>query len=266
LLALAAPTQMRPVARLAFDAESTPAVVLAQLLAAPDVVRGRLTLLLSNHYVRYLILPWNDAISGRTELGAMASHAFAAHFGAPAAGWAIQTSPESAGRPRLAAAADIELLSALQAAVASSRLHLASIVPYLVTAFNRLAPSLRRRDFLFLLAEPGRACLLAAAGGQLRAAQSRAVEDSLTALADLVERERELLELQDEGGESGHLPILFHAPGRPDLQLPPISGAAVCNVVLCGRAIDTAEKGAGGELKAEPAADEAVLAMASTAA
>ncbi|MGH8689651.1 MAG: hypothetical protein ACREUS_01345 [Burkholderiales bacterium] len=131
-------------------------------------LRGRVdvTVVLSNHFVRYaLVPPQDDAATGEEEL-ALARFQFARIHGERAKAWEVRLSPESAGA-QLACAIDAALLEGLKACFpASGKARLASVQPYLMAAFNRARRRIPREGAWLLLAEPRRACLarLAARG------------------------------------------------------------------------------------------------------
>jgi hypothetical protein len=193
---------------------------LSGVIAGKEVGRGELTVVLSNHFVRYLIIPWNDQVGSAEEFERYARISFENVFGEEARTWAVRISPEKLGAPRLGSAIDNELLTALRQ-VGRDKLKLVSVQPYLMAAFNRLSQPFRRHDFFFLLAEPGRACALAAVKGHWRAVRNYTVgdEDAISALA-----ERELRLLETDEGPVPHLYV--HAPGFPHLKLPIVRGVA----------------------------------------
>lgn len=186
---------------------------LERLLAGPQRRRGELVVVLSEHFARFTLVPWSDAIGTPDELAAYARIGFEDIYGAAASGWALQLSPEATGQPRLAAAIEQGLLERLTELAEAAHLRLVSVQPYLMSAFNRLCRPLAGADFLFLLAEPERSCLLVAREGRWVAVRSAAGSDADGSLAVLLERESELQELEAQAPG-----ILYvHAPGRPDL-------------------------------------------------
>lgn len=193
---------------------------LAGLLARPEIGRGDLTVLLSNHFVRYLLVPWSAEVGSPAELAAFAEICCDQVFGAAGEPRIVLTSPEKAPGARLACALDGALLHSLRRAAAASRLRLASVQPYLMAAFNRLRPSLGQRDFFFLLAEPARNCLLVSLGGAWSSVRASAAEDQPQALADLIEREAQLLGL----AEGGMPPVFVHVARRAGIALPACHG------------------------------------------
>ena len=147
--------------------------------------RNRLGVVLSNHLVRYAVLPWKEALVSERDWHAYARHAFESTYGSVAADWRIRTCPTGARAPRVACAVDASLIESLRAIKG-----VASIQPYLVAAFN-----LRRRAFSaphawFVLHEPGRLMLaLIAQGTWQRIRVRQAGPDWRSTLADLLERE-----------------------------------------------------------------------------
>lgn len=190
------------------------------LLARDDVGRGELTLLLSGHFVQYLLVPWSAQVAGPAELAAYAGACFDETFGSDHGARELRTARERAPGARIAAALDTSLLQALRGAAAASRLRLVSIQPYLTAAFDRLRGALARRDFVFVLAEPTRCCVLVATGGRWRSLRNAAAHARPRELANLVEREAQLAGLADEG-----MPGVFvHVAGQPDVRLPACHG------------------------------------------
>lgn len=193
---------------------------LAGLLARTGSGKGDLSIVLSSHFVRYLLVPWRDEVRSPAELAAFAGICCDQGFGAEPAGRMVLISPEKTSAARIAAAIDMPLLAALRKSVEGSRMRLTSIQPYLVTAFNAMRHSLGRRDFLFLVAEPRRSCLLMCTGGNWSSVRASSAADQPQALADLIEREAQLIGLGDEAMP----PIYVHAPGQADLRVPACRG------------------------------------------
>lgn len=206
---------------------------LEQLLVAQSGRRGELVVVLGEHFAHFTLVPWSDAIGTPEELMAYARICFEEIYGSDAAGWTLQLSPEAAGQPRLAVAIAQGLLERLTSLARTAGLRLVSLQPYLMSAFNRLCRPLAGDDFLFLLAESERSCLLVARDGRWVTVRSVAGSDSDAALAVLLARESELLELEE------HVPraVYIHAPGRADLApapvhglLPQVLGQPLCSV------------------------------------
>lgn len=191
-----------------------------QLIEGEEIGRGDLTVVLSNHFVRYLIIPWDDQVGSIDEYQSYARIAFENVFGEVARGWTLRSSAERSGTGRLSGAIDGELARGLMQ-LGGGKLRLASVQPYLMAAYNRLGQAFRKGDFFFLLAEPGRACVLAAVGGTWRAARNQTVVEDGD-IAHFVERELRLLETSDSRVPQ----IYMHTPGLGPLRLPLVHGVA----------------------------------------
>lgn len=193
---------------------------LAELLSRPDTGRGALTVVLSNHFVQYVLLPWRAEVSRPSELATYAALLFDETFGNEAGGREILIGRERAGSARIAAGIDSTLLHGLRGAVAASGLKLVSVQPYLCAAYDRMRRSVGSRDFMFVLAEPSRSCVMVASGGRWRSLRNTATRAQPHELAHLIEREAQLAGLADEGMP----PVFVHAPGNDALKVPPCQG------------------------------------------
>ena len=193
-----------------------------RFLATAETGTGALDVVLSNHFVRFLLVPWSAQIASAEEFRNCAAAMFEDIHGDVSAQWDVTVSAERAGAPRLAAAVDRSLLAAIRSAVAPTRLRLLSVQPYLMAAYNRVARARTGSDFVFVLLEAGRACILAAQGGKWCHVSTAAAPEPAQALASLLARE---LQLADLPGDSVP-PLYVHAPHRRGLVLPPVHGAA----------------------------------------
>jgi len=196
------------------------AEALALLLAAPGLRRGGLRIVLSSHLVRLWLLPCSAEIGTPSERAEFAAICCDETFGSEPGGRRIVSARARPPSPRVTAAVDSALLAGLRDAASGSPLRLASVQPYLGAAFDRLRQSLPRRDFVFLLAEPTRSCVLTATGGRWRSLRNVGCSGQPHALAQLLQREAQLSGLADEGMP----PVFVHAPGGEPLNLPPCHG------------------------------------------
>lgn len=171
----------------------------AALEGAAGALRTRaldVTVVLSNHFVRYAALPWSDALDGPEEELAYAQHGFTRIYGERAKGWTLRVAEAPAGAPRLASAVDKALIEALQGCFPKgAKARLVSAQPYLMAAVNRWRGEIPAQGAWLLLVEPERACLALHAKGRWQAVQS--VKGAFDAPEDwvaLVERERVRIE------------------------------------------------------------------------
>ena len=192
-----------------------------RVLTLPEIGAGPLSVVLSNHFVRYMLVPWSAQIASAEEFRNYAAAMFEDVYGEVSSGWDVTVSAERSGAPRLAAAVDRQLLEGVRAAVSPARLRLISVQPYLMAAYNRVAWRRREKDFVFMLIEAGRACILAAQGGKWCYVSTTAAPEQAAELSLLLERE---IQLADLPGESVP-PVFVHAAHRRGLVLPPVHGA-----------------------------------------
>ena len=146
------------------------------------------TIVLSNHFVRYDCLPWNEAVKSREEQLALARHRLTHVYGAAAQKWVLRISPDGKGAARLISAVDEALPEMLQLAATEAGCHLLSIHPYLMASFNRYAKTMAQGDGWFVAAESGRFALALFRGGKWKHVQLRSGDD-MAALTEWLERE-----------------------------------------------------------------------------
>jgi hypothetical protein len=121
--------------------------------------RPKVNLILSNHFVRYSLVPWSDLVSSTEEKLAQARHYFQITYGAASASWVLRLSRSIAGSAQLASAVDEKLLKVCNEVVKRHGLRLVSVQPYLMSAFNKLKQQIKHADAWFALVEPGHICL-----------------------------------------------------------------------------------------------------------
>ena len=164
----------------------------------------RVTAVLSNHFVRYAVLPWSDGLSTPAEEEAYLRHHFAKIHGERAKGWTLRASEAPRGALRLASAIDTALVEALKAAFPKNgKARLVSAQPELMEAANRWRGAIPGGGAWLVLAEPERACIALHAGQGWRSVQN-AKGDWHT----LLDRERYRLH-----GADGELPSLVLLAG-----------------------------------------------------
>ncbi|MBI4205209.1 MAG: hypothetical protein HY527_09300 [Betaproteobacteria bacterium] len=168
-------------------------------LALWDRPRLDVTVVLSNHFVRYALLPWNATLKSEAEWLALARHRFSSVHGPLAEEWVVRVA-ETGGResPRIASAIDQALLAAIEEGIAGAGASLVSVQPYLMAAFNRMRPMIGNASSWLVIEEPGRLTLALIQGGVWRAIRSRRRDDPrhLT-LPEVLERESALLALEE---------------------------------------------------------------------
>jgi len=159
--------------------------------------RVDVTVVLSNHFVRYALLPWNAALKTDAEWLALARHRFSSVHGPAAEEWIIRISETGRGRPRIASAIDRALLTALEEQLCGPA-SLVSVQPYLMAAFNRVRPLIGEASCWLVVEEPGRLTLALIRSGVWRAIRIRRKDDLWRmALPEILQRENALLTLEE---------------------------------------------------------------------
>lgn len=161
--------------------------------ALPGAVNSRrafATLILSNHFMRYTLVPWSEALSDEAEQMSYAQHCFRQAYGAAAENWELRLSLGPAGAPQLASAVDVRLLQALRLLFSQAGVALESVQPHLMAAFNNCRPSLQNRSAWLVLFEPGCLCLVLLQQGRWTSVRSMRIgADWLEQLPQILERE-----------------------------------------------------------------------------
>lgn len=193
-----------------------PAVAaLAGALKGAKWQRADATVILSSHFVRYLLVPWSDQLVTEEERAAWVRHSFTEVHGADAAQWEFRWSEEGPGRPQVASAVEQALPAAIREVFKASTLRLRSLQPYAMAAFNHWRRAMAGPERFFLLAEPGRLCLAALSQGQWRSFHSRRLGEAWQEeLPRFLERELLLSE-----GEEAEPRVYFHLPEAPGFDL-----------------------------------------------
>jgi len=161
--------------------------------------KARVTVVLSNHFVRYSLVPWSAALATPAEEEAYLRHHFAKIHGERAKGWVLRASESPRGEPRLASAVDGALIQAIRASFPKNgKAKLVSVQPALMYIFNRARDTVPRSGAWLVIAETERACVALHAEGAFRAVQNGRGE-----WRTLLERERHRV-----AGETPNLALL----------------------------------------------------------
>ena len=153
---------------------------------------------LADEFVRYALLPHNDAVKSPHQWLALARHRFGALHGAVAADWDVKVTETGPCGARLACAVDRELIERLATTFASSKVELVSVQPFLVAAFNQIRRRMGNASFWIVVEEPGRLTLALIQRGAWVAIRSRRSDARWSALLpEILERESAFLGLDE---------------------------------------------------------------------
>lgn len=164
------------------------------LLEQPNWAACNLSIILSSHFVQYIVVPKGEGLTVKNQKD-LAEHIFRDLFGELSREWDLRTSP-SAMHATLACGVPISLLSALHDAC-EVRGFLRSVRPGLMPIFNGLRTKIKNGSGTLVLVEPGRIVWAVIKQGQWESVMSRAGEGSR--LFDFLE-EDDLLQGRRSGG------------------------------------------------------------------
>jgi hypothetical protein len=151
---------------------------------------GRVEIVLSDHFVRYLLIAWSEGLVGDGERLGFARLAFRDLYGHLADTWDACLDEQPAGQASFACAVDRALASSLRELVARAGGELTALIPSLADCINRHRSALNAPEFCLAAAEPGRVSLAFRSRGGWQAARNRRVDGPLPeALPTLLKQE-----------------------------------------------------------------------------
>jgi len=213
----------RQVARLTTVCESAadlpaweaPLEKLDQMIA--DAAGTEIAITISNHFVRYTVIPPQTKISNPAELNAYAAFHMREVYGERAAAWVLGVSSWDPCSGAICAALDRALLERLEELTGRRKVRLQSIEPYLTAAFDRWCKRFEGERMWFALVETGRICLASLSSGVWqRVGNQRMLASAGEELLAMLDQEALLFSGRKEAVEHVHL----FAPEHPNLTLP----------------------------------------------
>lgn len=174
------------------------------------------TITLSNHFVRYVILPPQPEITKPVEVDAYAIFRLREIYGERADSWKHSVSAWSPLEGAVCAAIDADLIEQLEEITKRYRIRLKSIEPYLASVFDNCKQQLHAPRIYFALVEAGRICIALLINGTWQNIRNQRILSSM---------EKELLAaLDQEAILYGQKEIIEHvymyAPENPGFKLP----------------------------------------------
>jgi hypothetical protein len=164
---------------------------LRQALQDPAWRKADATVVLSNHFVRYALVPWSEHLVKNDEKRAWVEHHFEVLYGALGVPVEYRWTDDRPSAPWLASAVDAQLIAEIGASFSAASVRLASVQPYLMAAFNRCRPHLKNASAWIVLPERGRVCFASVAKGEWQAVTCRSIgEDWQDELTRFLDRER----------------------------------------------------------------------------
>jgi len=206
VIALAPPSSDEPQWKRALEA-------LALRVLAGSLSGANVTVVLSNHFVHYVLVPWNELLASEDDQLTFARHRFLHLHGNVAESWLLRLSQASSRQPRLACGVDKALIDGLNAVMASVGGRYRSLQPHLMASFNRWRARLSERPGWFVVAERGLMCLCLLQDGQWQSVRAiRIGPDWSRELSSALTREQYLVDSQAECDQ-----VFVFAPDLPAL-------------------------------------------------
>jgi hypothetical protein len=115
-----------------------------------------ITLVLSNQWFRYKIIPAMPAFSPAEKVMAVATHCFRESYGDSVDSWKVRVNPIPHGDSLLISAVDAELIAAIEMLCKKHQCKLKSIQPYLMSGFNAMRHQLGAGVSCLVQVETGR--------------------------------------------------------------------------------------------------------------
>jgi len=172
---------------------TAPVEALAAALAGK---KGEAAVVLADQFVRYSLLAHNATLKTPEQWTALATHRFNTLHGPRAAEWQINVTETAPLGPRLACAVDRTLIKRLAEIFVSANVHLASVQPFLVAAFNRIRKTVGNGSCWIVVEEPGRLTLALIQRGMWIAIRGRRADKGWrNVLPEILERESAFLGL-----------------------------------------------------------------------
>jgi len=158
--------------------------------------KGEAAVVLADQFVRYSLLAYNETLKTPEQWSALAMHRFNTLHGPRAAEWQINVTATSPLGPRLACAVDRPLIERLATIFTAAGIHLASVQPFLVAAFNRIRKKVGNGSCWIVVEEPGRLTLALIERGMWIAIRGRRTDRGWrNVLPEILERESAFLGL-----------------------------------------------------------------------
>jgi len=128
------------------------------MLVSKQIEAKSVRFIISNHFARYISIPWQDGVVAREEWIALAEHAFRESFGKLVENWEVRVSLKTFGKPVVSCAIDQSLLDNLQLISVENKWKITSIEPFLMTLLPKI--SIQNTNTWILLGEPERVMLV----------------------------------------------------------------------------------------------------------
>lgn len=175
------------------------------------------TVIVSNHFVRYAIIPWNAELAIESERQAYMQHCFTLAYGEPAKAWDLRMSEPCFGQSAIASAMSSGLLQTLHEVFAEAGMALTTVYPQLMLAMNQTIRQVKQQNlsmgakqalnFWLVTIQNERVCLVLLESNSWRLVKNVVLEANVSEqVAALIQREIVNCNADDEA------PVLLYWP------------------------------------------------------
>jgi hypothetical protein len=206
-----------------------PLEMLRSALVAGNIRNVQFDIVLSGHFVRFALVPWNEQIV-RNERPAYLRHCFVSAYGEAARGWDLRMCAPQPDEKALASGVEPALLEALRQVLAEFSCAVKAVHPYLMIAANSCRRQVPRGNFWLAVTEADRLCLAHIAQDGWKSVRQHALhpgagESLFAQFESLLARESML------GGDLEQAwPVLLHGP--LSAHFPSLSGRQVIRTTM----------------------------------
>jgi len=184
----------------------------AQMPSAESFNGLPITLVLSNQFVRYQVIPAMPAFSPADKVMAIATHCFRESYGESVDNWTIRANPLPQGDSLLISAIDTELIAAIEVLCQKYECKLSSLQPYLMSGFNSMRRQIGNSVSALVQVEAGRLTIALMGDGHWQnITATNTAEDWSADLASLISREMLMSGLQIADVQNAQPRIYFSA-------------------------------------------------------
>jgi hypothetical protein len=167
---------------------------LAQVLTSAQYQKTVVSVVLSNHFARYAIIPWNAALTAESERQAFMQHCFSLAYGEPAKTWNLCMNPPDFGKNTIASAIAQSFLQDLQGVFANAGVALRAVHPHLMLAINQTLSQVKKHhqdsSFWLVAVQSGQLCLAVVERGDWRLVKNVVLNIDVSAqVGALIQRE-----------------------------------------------------------------------------
>ncbi len=198
-----------------------------------DGAGAEISIVISNHFVRYAVIPPQSKIETPAELHAYAAFQMREVYGGRTAAWSLSVSSWDPGAGAVCAAVEHSLVEQLQELAARHKMRLKNMEPYLAGAFDHWHNRFDNSRAWFALIETGRLCLATLEDGAWRRISNQRMWDNAEdELLAALEREALLFSARREAVEQ----VYLFAPEYSELNLPADCGWRIIPLQIEGPA------------------------------